>query len=78
MTLLTVIILIVVILQVLSGSLSYVTTAFSYLSSNMSAGGIGFAGFFAAGGLMYLILGATVLILVISMLFMLFKGGKER
>lgn len=74
--LLIAIVLVVVILGVLSGSIGNITGSFAGLSSNLSANNVGFANFFTAGGLVYLILGAVILLVVFGLLFALM--GRKR
>jgi hypothetical protein len=72
-TLIIAILGLVIIVTLIASSMPAITTAFT----NLSGTGIGFASFFAAGGIVYLIIGAVVLLLVIGLLFAL-VGHKKR
>ena len=63
------IILVVVLIGVITVALPILVQYFGYLSVNMTAAGIPFATFFQSGGLVYLVIGAVVVIAIIAGLF---------
>ena len=77
---LTAVILLLVLIGVIVASLPIMVTYFGYLASNMTANNVSFAEFFNSAGLVYLLLGAVIVITVFGALFLVLrsmqKGGR--